>query len=118
MEKRRFPRQDVRGTVLKATLVLAGGSLLDSSLFSAVEIDARPTDLSQGGVCVTLGLDAHWATISREREIDFILTNGLVSEHLKTRVAWLKEGGQTLGLEFKTPLHDAARFLLPAELHR
>lgn len=117
MERRRFPRQDVRETVLKATLVLTGGSLLDSNSFSTVEIEAHPIDLSRGGMCVTLGLDAHWTTISREKEIDLVLASGGECEPLKVRVVWLEKGDQILGLEFKAPLQDAARFLLPAELH-
>lgn len=116
MERRKFPRQDVRGSTLRATLVLAGGSLLNSRSFSTVEIDAHPLDLSQGGMCVSLGLDAHWSTISREKEIDLFLGKGEEREPLKAKVVRLEKGDQVLGLEFKTPLHDMARFLLPAEL--
>ena len=116
MERRRFPRQDVRGTALRATLVLTGGSLLDNNSSRTVEIDAHPFDLSRGGMCVSLGLVAHWTTISREKEIDLVLASGGERKPLKARVVWLEKGDQILGLEFRTPLQDAARFLLPAEL--
>ena len=116
MERRRFPRQDVRGTVLKATLVLTGGSLLDGNSSSTIEIDTHPIDLGRGGMRVALGLVAHWTTLSREKEIGLVLANGKDSEPLQARVVRLEDGNQVLGLEFKTPLQDTARFLLPAEL--
>jgi hypothetical protein len=114
VERRKFPRQDVRGTPLKATLVLSGGSLLNRNSFNAVEIETHPIDLSRGGMSLSLGLDTVWATFSPEREVDLHLDCGGDSgSHVRARVVRIEAGDQVLGLEFVSPLEDESPFLQP-----
>lgn len=112
MERRKFPRQDVRGTPLRATLVLTGGSLLNKDSFNAVEIETHPIDLSRGGMSVLLGLDSVWATFSPERHVELHLNQtGKPHSRISARVVRVEAGEQVLGLEFESPLEDASPFL-------
>jgi hypothetical protein len=111
VERRKFPRQDVRGSPLKATLVLTGGSLLNSATHNAVEIDAHPLDLSQGGIRLSLGLKAHWATFSPQREIDlFLVGDEGRRKPFKATVIRFLEQDHELSLEFRNPQWDVAEF--------
>jgi hypothetical protein len=114
VERRKFPRQNVRGTSLKATLVLTGGSLLKTESYSAVEIDAHPIDLSEGGI--RLFLDAHWATFSPQKEVDLFLVNSDERKPVKATVVRYLEDVRELSLEFQDPL-DVSRYLLRPSLH-
>ena len=116
MERRRFPRQDVRGTPLKATLILAGGSLLKRGLPTAIEINAEPVNLSRSGVCISLGLDTTWETFLMKKEVQLLLERGKESRSLRGRIVHLKDENRTLGLEFDAPLPDFSHLLLPEEL--
>lgn len=119
MERRRFPRQDVREVPLKATLVLAGGSLLKRNLPTAIEIDTHPVNLSRSGVCLSVGLQTTWSTISPAKELELVFERGGERTPVKGRVIHTSVTGQDrfLGVEFSTPLKDVSRFLLPGELH-
>jgi len=116
VERRKFPRQDVRGTPLKATLVLTGESLLKTESYSAVEIDAHPIDLSEGGIRLCLDLDAHWATFSPQKEIDLFLVSGEGRKPVKATVVRYLEDIHELGLEFQDPL-DVSQYFLQPSLH-
>lgn len=112
MERRKFPRRDVRGTPLKATLVLTGGSLLNKNSFNAVEIETHPIDLSQGGMSLSLGLDSVWATFSPMREVELYLDRGGLREsRIRARVVHVQAGDHVLGLEFVSPLGEESPFL-------
>ena len=117
MERRRFPRHDVSGLPLKATLILTGESLLKRNSPHSVEISAHPNNLSQSGISLTLDLNAPWETLSSQTEIELCLERDLVNQPLKGKVVHLQKGDhQTLGLEFVAPLNDMTSFLLPHEL--
>jgi hypothetical protein len=112
VERRKFPRQDVRGTPLRATLVLTGGSLLKKDSFNAVEIETHPLDLSRGGMSVAIGLDSVWATFSPERQVELHLNQyGEPHSRITARVVRVEAGDHVLGLEFEAPLEDASPFL-------
>jgi len=114
VERRKFPRQDVRGTPFKATLVLTGGSLLKKDSFNAMEIEIHPLDLSRGGMSFSLALDSVWATFAPEREFDLYLDRGGDREsRVRARVVRVQAGDHVLGLEFASPLEDASLFLTP-----
>ncbi len=118
MERRKFPRQDVRGIPFKAIVVLTGGSLLNKESHSAVEIDAHPIDLSQGGIRLSLGLKAHWATFTPQREVDLFLVSdeGRRMPFKATVVRFLKDVHE-LGLKFRDPVGDVSEFVQRASLH-
>lgn len=107
---------------LKATLLLSGASLLKEEVSTSIEIQARPINLSRSGICLTLGVDADWVTISPKKKINLILEGGLEKKSLTGRVVHHDQGAdsiqqrQVLGLEFIPPLDDLARFLVPHEL--
>ena len=103
---------------LKATVVLNGGSLLHSQACSDVEFDAHPIDLSQGGIRLSLGLQAHWATFSPQREIELFLVNdeGGRIPFRATVVRFLKDS-QELSLQFQEPLGHISEFVQKASLH-
>lgn len=118
MERRKFPRQDVRGIPLKVTLVLIGGSLLNRASTSAVEIDAQPIDLSEGGIRLSLGLKAHWATFSPQKEIDLFLVSAKGRRMpLKATVIRFLEDVHELGLKFQDPEGNVSEFIQRASLH-
>lgn len=113
MERRKFPRQDVRGAPLKATLVLTGGSLLSNSAHS-VEIETYPINLSRGGMSVSLGFSAVWATISPDREVDLCLgRDGVAESRIRAKIVRVQPWDHVLGLEFASPLENASPFLEP-----
>lgn len=116
MERRKFSRQDVRGIPLKATLVLSGGSLLKKDSHSAIEIDAHPINLSSHGICLRLGLNATWDTISPTKEVDLFLERGSQRQPLRGKVVHLEQDHRIIGLEFSSPFGDLSRFLVPEEL--
>jgi PilZ domain-containing protein len=117
VERRKFPRQDVRGTPIRATLVLTGGSLLNKDSLNAVEIETHPIDLSRGGMSVLLGLDSVWATLSPEREVELhINRTGEPQSRIRARVVRVEAGDHVLGLEFEAPLETASP-LLTLQLH-
>lgn len=116
MEKRKFPRQDVRGTPLKAVLILSGGSLLNEECVSQVEIDAHAIDLSRGGMRVGLDFDAMWTTISPMHSVDLFLERDGRVISLKAKVVHVEESEHELGLEFLHPLESMSGYLMPHEL--
>lgn len=110
---------------LKATLVLAGGSLLRRDLPTTVEIQARPINLSPFGISVSLDLQAVWSTLTQTKEVGIFLERGRERHRVLGKIVHLEDlqdpadreaGQRILGLEFSTPLRDVTRFLLPQEL--
>lgn len=107
----------MRGTPLKATLVLTGGSLLNKNSFNAVEIETQPIDLSRGGMSVFLELESVWATFSPEREVELHLDRGGEREsRIRARVVHVQPGEHILGLEFASPFEDVSP-LFPSQLN-
>lgn len=119
MERRLFPRQDIRGTALKARLVLTGGSLLNKNSPAAIEIDAQPVNLSRSGVCLSLSPDVTWDTLTPKKELFLYLEGAGGRCPLQGRIVHKGEGASTtLGMQFAAPLEDVSQFLLPTELHQ
>ncbi len=120
VERRRFPRQGVGGTSIKATLLLPANSLLKEDFSSVVEIDAKPINISQGGICVSLGMDAVWLMTSSDhhskKELEIVLEHGGKSESLKSCVVRADADHNILGLEFQTPLQYLSPLLVPQEM--
>lgn len=116
MERRRFPRQDVRGTPLKAMLILSGGSLLNKDSVNQVEIDAHAIDLSLGGVRLSLDFDAMWTTISPQKDVELFLERDGKMTPVKAKVVHVETEERQLGLEFIHPLDNMSGYLLPHEL--
>lgn len=116
MERRRFPRQDLRGKPIQARLVLTGGSLLKKDASHSIEIDVRPINLSRGGVGLTLGVDATWDSIAPSREVTLLLEASGVRAPFRGRVVRYEGGSRLMGFEFDRPLKEISRFLIPVEL--
>lgn len=106
MERRRFPRQDIRQLPLKATIVISGESLLKEDTPRSVEIDAKPVNISQSGICLSLRFDGRWNTLLPDKEIELFLQRGRVKQSLKGKIVHILEGGQMLGLQFCHTLNN------------
>ena len=117
MERRKFPRLDVRNLPLKATLVLQGSSLLQKNSRNSVEIETRPINLSQGGVCLSMDFNVDWETLTLRKEVEVLLENGPERQPLFGKVVRLERGeNHILSLEFASPLRNVTHFLIPEEL--
>ena len=116
VERRRFPRRDLRGTPIQARLVLTGNSLLKRDASHSIEIDARPVNLSRGGVGLTLEVDATWAAIAPEKEVSLLLEASGSRAPFRGKVVRYEGESRLMGLEFDRPLSEISRFLIPVEL--
>ena len=117
VEKRRYPRQLVSDrSPLEARLILSGGSLIQASSPRSIEIGARPLDLSQGGICLSLQLDVPWETLTPKKEVSLLLTLGEESWLLPATVVRHEKKARTLGLQFSQSLASLTPFLTPPEL--
>ncbi|MBI2066525.1 MAG: PilZ domain-containing protein [Deltaproteobacteria bacterium] len=117
MEKRRFPRQIVlQNSGLSAKLILAGGSLLESTSPRTIEIGAVPLDISRGGIGLTLKLDVPWVTLTPQKKVSLLLNVGSQVWLLPAIVVRHETESQTIALEFANPLESLSPFLTPKEL--
>ncbi len=116
LERRRFPRQDVRQVPLKAAVLLNGTSLITEGTPYLIEIGAHPIDLSQTGISLSLDVDAAWESLVMQKELDLLLTTGSDQEELKGRIVRVVDRAHILGLEFACLLKDFARFFIPSHL--
>ncbi len=117
MEKRRHLRQSIPGgSPLTAKLILSGGSLLELTALRTIEIGAKPLNISQGGICLTLLLDVPWETLAPKKEVSLLLSQGDQAWLLPAIVVRQGENHRTLGLRFADPLPTVAPFLAPSEL--
>ena len=110
-ERRRFLRHNVQDIPLRAVLILTGGSLLNQDLSSVIEIDARPINMSQGGICLSLVFDATWNMISTSKELEISLQNGAKSYSLKGKIVRTVQKDRLLGLEFTSPLLETSSLI-------
>ncbi len=106
MERRRFPRRDVSGLPLKATVVISGESLLEERTPKFVEIDAKPVNISRSGICLLINLGTPWNTFSPDKELDLFLQRGKTKQAFKGKIVHILEGGRMIGLEFCHTLND------------
>lgn len=106
MERRRFPRRNVSGLALKATIVISGESLLAERTPKFVEIDAKPVNISRSGICLSMNLGTPWDTFSPDKELDLFLQRGKTKQALKGKIVHILEGGHIIGLEFCHTLND------------
>lgn len=117
VERRRHPRQPIAGgSPLEAKVILSGGSLIQSSSPRSIEIGAKPIDVSQGGICLSLTLDVPWETLTPSKEVSLMLTLGQESWLLPATVVRHEKKDRTLGLQFAEALPSLAPFLTPLEL--
>ena len=118
VEKRRHRRQTFKeGSALVAKLILSGGSLIEKSSSTSIEIGATPLDISQGGIGLTLKLDVPWETLTPSKIVSLLLSSGPQSWLLEALVVRHERDHRTLGLQFVEPLSSIAPFLAPVELH-
>lgn len=113
MERREFPRQDVRGLSLKVAVVIRGGSLISAGKPHVVEIQAQPINLSQTGICLTLIVDAAWQTIMPHKQVTLVLERGSEKKSLMAEVVRVQlQKHPMVGLKFPKPFYDVSKFLL------
>ena len=105
-DRRKYPRQDVQDLSLRATVILAGMSLLNQSLDNSVEITMKPVNVSRGGICLSMEIEATWDTMSLHKEVGFILekAEGSQPSLLRGRVVRMDYEHQLMGLEFPHPV--------------
>ncbi|MBI2980999.1 MAG: PilZ domain-containing protein [Deltaproteobacteria bacterium] len=116
IENRKYPRKPVLSkSPLTATLVLTGGSLINTTPRS-IEIAAQPLDLSQGGIGLVLKLDVPWETLLPRKEVALHLNMGNQTWRLMAKVARHAKDHRTIGLEFTQPLPGLGPFFTPTEL--
>ncbi|MBI3540811.1 MAG: PilZ domain-containing protein [Deltaproteobacteria bacterium] len=111
MERRKFPRHDVKDVPLKAILILNGGSLLKADSPSAIEITTQAIDLSRGGISVALQFDAQWEILSTTRSMDLVIEKDGIQFPTRGHVVRRQARQNLLGLEFESPLRELTAFL-------
>lgn len=111
MERRKFPRRDLKGSPIRATVILTGGSLLKDDFPTSIEITTEALNISEGGVCLAAPFQTTWETLSPEKEVDLYLTKAESKDGAKDGEGYAVKGTirrveketELLGMEFKNP---------------
>lgn len=98
---------------VRATIVMTGGSLLSVRNETAIELEGKLINISQGGLCLTLDYDANWDILSSSKELEIHLSNGDQRCSTVGRVTHYGTDRSILGIKFHKPLTDLDTLLNP-----
>ena len=111
MERRRYTRYTIsnrRG--LSVSVLLSGGSLIETHTHHTLELEGRALDLSEGGMCLAFDFDPDLTSLEPDSEVEVVFHRAGREHSTWAKIVHVHEGHRKIGVEFNRPLKDLGEF--------